>query len=300
MKISNLGRISGLFGLIAGLSTSSSAQSDNQAAPALTSPPQSSAPVNFSPSVRDILKMVDAKVDPTVINAYIKNSTAAYNPTASEIIALKERGVSDDIVTALLQKGAEMRAQLARSMQSTAQPAPLTPQEPVAPAYDATAPYAYPDYADYGFGYPYYGFGYSAYPYYSSFYWNTWYPWAGYSPFYHGYYGHHFYGRYPYYGHYGNRGYPYYGGHSYAIGRGGYYGGRSYAVARNNFGYGGRSGAWAPVRGGFAGRNGGFVARGGFGGGSGMHGGFGGGARGGFSGGHSGGGGGGGSHGGHR
>src|SRR5437764_62659 len=47
------------------------------------------AHTSFSPGIRDVLKMVDAKVDPEVIKSYIKNSSAAYNPTAAEIIDLK-------------------------------------------------------------------------------------------------------------------------------------------------------------------------------------------------------------------
>ena len=47
------------------------------------------APVaRFSPGVADIVKMVDAKVDPEVIKTYIQHSATAYNPSASEIIAL--------------------------------------------------------------------------------------------------------------------------------------------------------------------------------------------------------------------
>jgi len=41
----------------------------------------------------EILKMVDAKVDAEVIKAYIQVSQVAYSPSATEIIALKDRGV---------------------------------------------------------------------------------------------------------------------------------------------------------------------------------------------------------------
>ena len=75
----------------------------SQDAPAV----QNAAAARFSAGVGDILKMVDAKVDAEVIKAYVKNSPTAYNPSATEIIALKDRGVGPEILTALLQRGAE-------------------------------------------------------------------------------------------------------------------------------------------------------------------------------------------------
>src|SRR5690349_8417938 len=76
-----------------------------------------------SAGVSDVLKMVDAKVDPVVIKAYIQNSSTAYNPSANEIVALKQHGVSDDVLTAMLVRGGEMRAQSAQGAPS-ASPAP--------------------------------------------------------------------------------------------------------------------------------------------------------------------------------
>lgn len=46
-----------------------------------------------SPGIAEILNMLDSKVDPGVIKAYIQNSSVAYNPSAAEIIALKQQGV---------------------------------------------------------------------------------------------------------------------------------------------------------------------------------------------------------------
>src|SRR6266446_4794681 len=72
---------------------------------------QGAATLGYSPGIGEILKMTDAKVDVTVIKAYIKNSPTAYNPNANEIIGLKQRGLGDDIITALIQRGGEVRAQ---------------------------------------------------------------------------------------------------------------------------------------------------------------------------------------------
>ncbi len=170
----------------------------------------------FSPGVADVLKMLDAKVDPEVVKAYIKNSPTAYHPTAEDIVALKNRGVPDDVITAMLNRGAESQGQ---GPMTTPQPtAPSTP----APAY-LTQPstalypdYLYdygmaPSYLDYSYGYPW------DYPY-TSFWWSYGYPWGFYTPFYFSYYGHH----------------PYWWNHH------GYYAGRY-----NHWGYGGYNHSWA-------------------------------------------------------
>src|SRR5215470_14506563 len=54
---------------------------------AATSP--HSSPVQYSAGIAEVLKMVDAKVDETVIKAYIESSQVAYNPSVSELIMLK-------------------------------------------------------------------------------------------------------------------------------------------------------------------------------------------------------------------
>ena len=70
-------------------------------------------PAEYSAGVADIVRMVEAKVDMEVIKAYIRSAPIAYSPKATEIIALKERGVPSEVMLALLQRGAEVRAQMA-------------------------------------------------------------------------------------------------------------------------------------------------------------------------------------------
>src|SRR6516165_6587088 len=67
-------------------------------------PPPDAAPAQgitagHSAGVSDILKMLDAKVDLEVVKTYIKNSSIAYNPTAEDVVTLKQRGVPDEILT---------------------------------------------------------------------------------------------------------------------------------------------------------------------------------------------------------
>ena len=167
----------------------------------------------YSAGFQDVLKMLDAKVNAEVIKEYIKNSPTGYDLSAGEIVALKKRGVADEIVIALLQRGAEVRAQAA-TPPSTARPSYSTqpPYAPNAPAPYGSGEYGY-DYGDYN---PYYSAAY-AYPYdysygypYNYWWYNYSYPWWGYWPFYYvDAHGHHHYYHHGHYdghsnGHYGN------------------------------------------------------------------------------------------------
>ncbi len=235
-------------------SVAPSAAAVTQEAPSTPSAP----PATFSAGVADILKMVDARVDLEVIQTYVRNSPTAYNPTATEIIALKNRGIGPEILTAMLQRGGELRAQAARASAAVASPAAPAPAQgvvnPYAPVYDYSAQPAYPvytysypaasyGYPSYSYAYPdyYYGgynCGYSWPWYWPSFYFGC-YPYRGYCGYSHCSSGYH----YPYYygGHHGG---PYYGSGSYHggsayYGRSGYYGGSAY---HGNGGYYGGAG----------------------------------------------------------
>jgi hypothetical protein len=277
------------------------------------SPGQNAPAAIFSAGVADILKMVDAKVDAEVVKAYIQNSPIAYSPSAAEIIALKNRGVGPEILTAMLQRGAEVRAQATRLAQGAGSPAAPRAAPavtgPYAPAYDNSTQPAYPQstyvYPATTYVYPGYSYSYPAY-YYGGYDWGYSWPW---------YWPSFYYGCYPYRGYYW--GYPYAscgyryshgsGGHGcgYYRGGGGYYNGRSYYGGHGYHGGNGYSGSWtrtAPygaqgVRAGsfsgagrpatFASSPGGFRSAGGFGARAGSFGGGGGMRSGGGFGGHS-------------
>src|ERR1017187_5252541 len=111
---------------------------------------QTAPATRYSPGIADIVKLADAKVDAEVIKTYINNSPTAYNPSATEIIALKDRGVGPDILTAMLQHGSEVRAQAMQAAQSggntsVPQAAPGAVNQ-YAPGYDNGAQPAYPVY----------------------------------------------------------------------------------------------------------------------------------------------------------
>jgi hypothetical protein len=70
--------------------------------------------------VAEVVKLLDAKVSKDVIKAYIEGSSGAWNPTAADIIMLKEHGATDDITTALLKRGVEVKTQAVQAVTDAA------------------------------------------------------------------------------------------------------------------------------------------------------------------------------------
>jgi hypothetical protein len=138
--------------------------------------PKPVVPVQFSPEINDVLRLLDAGVDRGVIRTYIENSRVAYQPTADELIALQQRGVPSDLMVAMLRRGGELRPRVPKTQAAP----PATPVRPV-PSVCYPTPTAYPvctydyTYASYptyvvypstryvsawcGWGWPWYGYG---------------------------------------------------------------------------------------------------------------------------------------------
>ena len=205
--------------------------------------------VPVSAGVADILKLAQAKIGDDTIVAFIESSKTSYKLSATEIISLRERGVSDRVLTSMLSQ----RQKLTPSNATTPPPAsaPARNLNASAPQYAAnyvpTAPtdgstptvyvmpnsspaYAYPDYGYYPYAGGYYGY---SYPWLSLGYgigvgYGGWGCYGG------GYYGRNCYRGGYYYGRgYGGNCYPGggYRGAGYAVGAsaGGYRGGAAYA-----------------------------------------------------------------------
>ncbi len=81
--------------------------SDNS--PVTNAVPLKAAPVaipeNLSPGLAEIIKLAQSNVSEEVLLAYIGNSTFAFNPSAEEILYLTDLGVSDAVITALVNRG---------------------------------------------------------------------------------------------------------------------------------------------------------------------------------------------------
>ena len=155
------------------------------------------APVKLPYGVEDVLKLSRAQVSEDVILTFIHNSGTIYNLAPNDIVYLRNEGVSDHVISAMLDQRtnvpAETAAQTAPPSAPATAPAPVYPdanaaaaaqaQAQYAPAYTQPAPvYVQPDTASapastlyvipdsssgynpyyYG-GYPYY---YGGYPYY--------------------------------------------------------------------------------------------------------------------------------------
>jgi hypothetical protein len=90
-------------------------------------------PANLSPGLQEIVKLARAGMSDDVILAYIKNSGASYKMSADDILYLKDQGVSQNAILALL------RAKATDNENSAGAPAPPPAStepssEPVSPA----------------------------------------------------------------------------------------------------------------------------------------------------------------------
>ena len=104
-----------------------------------------------SPSIDAILQMVDGGVSTNVIKTYVESSLIPFDPTPADLLALKKHGVSDEIATAIIQRGAQIRDQLrqARAVAPAANPAPT----PANTGYAGFDPEGY-DFWWYHYAYP--------------------------------------------------------------------------------------------------------------------------------------------------
>lgn len=226
------------------------------------------------PGLNEVVKMYDAKVDPEVIKAYLRNSQSICNLGATDIIALKDHGVPSEVIAAMLQRDGELRAQAMRAgqvPQTVAAPA-YSAQYPAAASTTAVAPtYDYePSYPlDYTYGYPSYDYGYPSYGY--SWYGGWPYYWPGYSL---GFYGGRYYQGFHQFGHARSEHFGFNGRGGFAV-RGGTFGagrvgGRSFSSVGRGGGFH-AGGSFGGHSGGFTSRGGGFRGGGGFGGRGGGH-----------------------------
>ena len=112
------------FGMISAPAQDSSASTTVVPAAVAPAPP-------LAYGVPQILKMAQANVANDTIIAYIKNSGTSYGLNADQIIYLKQQGLSDGIITAMLNQ----------PKAGVVMPAPATPApEPAAASAVATVP----------------------------------------------------------------------------------------------------------------------------------------------------------------
>jgi hypothetical protein len=95
-----------------------------------------SAPATQSPQLQEIVKLTQAKMSDDVILSYIKNSGSSYNLSADDILYLNSQGVSQPVISALLQ--AKSVPAPAAVVPSTTPVIPATPAPPAAVVMPAT------------------------------------------------------------------------------------------------------------------------------------------------------------------
>src|SRR5208282_721578 len=99
-------------------------------------------PANLSPALQEVVKLAQAHLGDDVILAYIKNSGASYTLSADDILYLKGQGVSQNVISVLLQKGSAGTPAAPASVDSAPPPPPPQPEAPApsAPTTVASTP----------------------------------------------------------------------------------------------------------------------------------------------------------------
>jgi hypothetical protein len=129
LRISAMGLV--LSGGVALLGASAAAQTETTPVipppqPAVTARP--AATVTLPYGVDDVLKLSRAQVSEDIIVNYIQNSGIAYNLRSQELVYLKEQGVSDRVVNAMLDERKRVIAEAAAAAQAAPPPAPAPAQ----------------------------------------------------------------------------------------------------------------------------------------------------------------------------
>ena len=117
----------------------------------------------FCPSspLAQVIRLTQAGVDESIIMTYVTNSGSTFNLNPDKIIYLKDIGLPNEIVNAMMQRDQQLQQQMAASAyQPPAQPAPVpetTEQPETAPApppveqpAEVTVNYFYDNLAPYG------------------------------------------------------------------------------------------------------------------------------------------------------
>jgi hypothetical protein len=173
MKTQNLKKSLIAIAAVTALLTTNIAAQDSST----TSTTAQAAPAPLSPAASQVLQLAQAKVSDSTIVAYIQNSGTIYALDASQIVYLRQQGVSDGVVTTMLNQRSRVApaAQTAPSQNYSAdtggaQASTATVQPTVTYVQPASSVYVIPDTQTYNYNAYYYQ------PYYQPYY----YPYYGY------------------------------------------------------------------------------------------------------------------------
>ena len=155
-----------------------------------TGAPTVSNSPNYSFAVTEVLKMKDANVSPEVIKDFIQVSASPFQPTASDIIALKQRGVSEDLIQGMLRRDGQLQASVAPPQSQQPYPVQGIPMTQPAPAYGSAVQPSTVYYSEPVADYSYYNYYPSYYPSYAYAGWGLGLGWGWGWPGYSGYWNH--------------------------------------------------------------------------------------------------------------
>jgi hypothetical protein len=168
--------------------------------------PATAAPY-LSPATTQVLHLTQAKVSDSTIIAYVENSSTMYGLNADQIIYLKQQGVSDGVLNAMLNQSSKVAAEVAaqtppnygqgtppeQSSTAVVQPTTAAPSAVYTVPDSQTANYnAWASQYSYPYYYPYYAYYPYYYPYYywpatfSFYYGYPWYGWGWHGGYWHG------------------------------------------------------------------------------------------------------------------
>ncbi len=140
----------------------------NSTAPAVTAAPATPAP-ELASSVSQVLQLSQAKISDGTIVSFINNSSTSYPLAASQIVYLKQQGVSDAVLNAMLNQHPAIIASSAPEPDNSTPAQTATATAPTVTTYEtvpSSSVYVIPDTQTYYYDSGYYGYPYYGYPYY--------------------------------------------------------------------------------------------------------------------------------------
>jgi hypothetical protein len=114
-------------------------------------PATGSLPTDVDPDspLAQVIRLVQASVEQSVVLTYISNSTNLFNLNAEEIIYLNDLGAPPEIANAMMQHDQQLQ-QAGTTPNSSEAPPPATTEPPAAPPTEASVNYFYNTLAPYG------------------------------------------------------------------------------------------------------------------------------------------------------
>src|SRR5689334_9583200 len=92
-------------------------------------PAQTTSPSKLPYGVEDVLKLSHAQVSDDIVLNYIQNTGTIYNLGPQDIVYLRDQGVSDRVINAMIDQHKRV-TELAAAQSPPAQPAPNAPSAP--------------------------------------------------------------------------------------------------------------------------------------------------------------------------